>query len=305
VRTAAALRIVFIAVALVVGLGLAAASLLGTWELIQSSMAVVEQPLVEQQPDGSKLVTDPGGPDDTPPFSFLWYGYAPVIAVIVLFSGFAALKHRWQALALTCWFLLGAALLDALLAISILVVLGSTPDSLSNVVDILWMVFPLCGLLLAATARSSETTVADRSSAISSHEKIRLRNTLVGLAALGYLWRAVTLVLNPGAVTALAYFRGTTDIYLILSSILGVAGSLVLLCAIAFFKGNERLITAALALTAGVALEGFLHALDLALNFATGLEVVYALQDAVAFAACCAALAVSGRPRSLSSPLAT
>lgn len=278
----ATLRIVFIVVAAAFGMWLTAAGVLGVWELIQASL------------------TGEPGLDGPPPFGFSTYAYIPAIGVVVLASALAALKHRWQALALACWLLAGAVMVDALDAISNLG-WARVPGAVGTV----WTLVAILGLVLAATARRRSERPVDEAPSASRQEKIRLRNTLVSLVVVSYLWRAVLIALNPGAVSAISILRGTSEAYLIVNSVVALGAAFVLLaCAIASFKGNEKLMNAALAFTSGLAFEGFLDALDFALTSGARLEIIYALQDAVAFVACVCALALSLRSEPESSRLA-
>ncbi len=282
------LRILFIVLACLFGVGLAAGSALSAWDLIEVTTRAA--PLTD---DPAVLTGQPDGP---PPLSFSSYGYMPVVASLVLLSGLAAFRRRWEALALTCWFLLGGVALDALLSIWSLAgdgVISAVP----NAIGIAWVLFPMLGLAVSATARlRRDGAAAGAAPSISSQDKVRLRNTLVGLAVIGYIWRVATLVLSPGAISALAYLRGTTDAYLVLGSIIGMGTAILLLVGIVLSrKENDRFMNAALAFSAGFAFEGFLDAIDLMSGAGARLEVAYALQDGVAFTASCAALALSER----------
>ena len=270
----APLRIVFIVFAALAGVGLAAAGAAGAWDLLDLT-------------ETAASITVPG------------YAYAPIIAVIVLFSGLAAFSRRWDVLSIVCWFLLGSAVSDALYSLWTL----PSEGLLVGLPAIVAMVFPILGLTLASVAVRQGRNMTPVGSGW-SHDLIRLRNTLAGLAALSYLWRGATLAWTPEAISVLAYFRGTAEAYLILSSVLGIACALLILGALAFLKASHRFLNALLAFTAGLALEGFLQAVDLVLNPGARLELVYALQDAMAFLACAAALAVSLAGERASSRLA-
>ncbi|MBC7768256.1 MAG: hypothetical protein H7124_05670 [Phycisphaerales bacterium] len=284
----APLRVTFIVLAFLIGIGLAAASVLGVWDLFELSMRAATQT------DEATVVT--GQIDGPPPLSFSSYGYLPGIAAIVLLGGLAALKRRWEALALTCWFLLGGVVLEVLLSIWSLWGEGLVSGFMRTAISTAWVFFPILGLLLAVAASARGEVRADAPSPISNRDKMRLRNTLVGLAVIGYVWRVATLVLSPGATSALAYLRGTTDAYLVLGSIVGMGTAILLLVGIVLSrKENDRFMNAALAFSAGFAFEGFLDAIDLMSGAGARLEVAYALQDGVAFAASCAALALSER----------
>src|SRR5262245_56267643 len=260
------LRIVFAVVAIVSGIALMAAGVFGLLDLAQP---------VAEAPDL----------DSPPPFSFSTYGYAPVMGIIAQLSALAALRRQWDALMIVSLFMLGAVLVGALDEILRFEFAGVIPA-----LGVVWMVLlPAFGLVTAAMSREQSQTAKPSS----SHERIRLRNTLVGLAVLGYLWRAVTLVVTPETASVIGYFRGTSGPYLILGSMVGIVASAVLLFAVILLKGNERFLSGALAFTAGVSFEGFLHALDLTMSPGAPLEVVYSLQDAVAFLACGLALALS------------
>jgi len=281
------LRILFIVLAAVFGIGLAAGSALSAWDLIEVTMSAA--PLTQDP----TVVT--GQTDGPPPLGFSSYGYMPVTAALVLLSGLYALRRRWDALALTCWFLLGGGALDALLSIWSLAgdgVISAVP----NAIGIAWVLFPMIGLALSLTATPEPDGAPGGPPSTSSQDKARLRNTLVGLAIISYVWRVATLVLSPGATSALAYLRGTTDTYLVLGSIIGVGTAILLLIGIVLSrKENDRFMNAALAFSAGFAFEGFLDAIDLVSGAAARLEVAYALQDGVAFVASLAALGLSER----------
>ena len=273
----APLRILYIALAIVFGAGLAAAGALGVWDLLQPGSA---------------------GGSDAPPFSLSSYGYTPLIAAVVLLSGLAALKHRWGALALLCSFLLGGAALEALYVAWLLAGHGVIPESIDGAFAVAWALFPVLGVLLAARAKPHEERVSPASPSISMQERIRLRNTLIGVAAVSYLWRLIVVVFNPGMTFAIAYLRGMTDVYgperVVLSGVVGFGAAIVLLvCVVSSSKASDRLMHAALAFTAGFAFEGFLDTLDYAFWFGSPRELTSSLQDAVAFVACCAALALS------------
>ena len=238
--------------------------------------------------DLAQPVTEAPELDAPAPFGFSTYGYAPVMGIVALLSGIAALRRHWDALMISSLFILGAVFVGALDDILRFGFGGAIPA-----LGIAWMVLlPTLGLVTAAKSRAHSRAAT----ASSSHERIRLRNTLVGLAILGYLWRAVTLVVTPETASVIAYFRGTSGAYLILGSIVGIVASAILLLAVVLLKHNERFLAGTLVFTAGVSFEGFLHALDLTMNPGAPLEVVYSLQDAVAFLACGLALALSMWP---------
>ena len=270
----ALLRIAFIALAFAFGMGLTAAAALGVLDLLQVPTGVAQELA-----------------DAPPPFSFSSYAYTPVIAAVVLLSGFAALRRRWEALAVACWFLFGAGLLEALFVLGSLGWSGLIPGSIPDAAGTVLAVYPMLGLLLVRMAKPTTAPLPD-----STQESIRLRNTLVGLAVVSTLWRAVTIAASPGVTSAIAYLRGTSDVYVVLSSVIGLGTAVLLVvCILASFKGNERVLHATLALAAGLAFEGFLGTLDSSFGFETIETLAYSLQDAVAFLACGAALALSVR----------
>jgi hypothetical protein len=270
----ATLRIVFIVLAASFGTWLTAAGALGVWELILASST-------------ANAVAD--GP---PEFSFSTYGYIPAVGAVALVGAVAALKRRWEALALVCWLLTGGVLVDVIDAI---LSLGWT--RVPAAIGTAWPAVALLGFALVMAARQRGELPVDAVPSASRQEKIRLRNTLVSLVVVSYLWRAVFIVLNPAAAGAISILRGTSGVYLLTNGVVALAASTVLLvCAIVSFKGHDRVMDAALAFTAGLAFEGFLDALDFALIGGARLEIMYALQDAVSFVACCCALALSVRP---------
>lgn len=284
----ALLRILFIVLAIVIGAALTAAGALGVWDLLQFE--------------------NTNGTEGPPTFSLSSYAYTPLIAATVLLSGFAALKRRWEAVALMCWFLLGGAVLEALYVIWILARHGVMPESIAGALVVLWAFFPMLGLLLAAKAKSRDEPLSNVSSSLAAQERIRLRNTLIGVAAVSYLWRAIAMWLSPGMTYAIAYLRGMSDLYgpeqVVLSSVVGLGVAIVLLaCVVVSSKGSDRILLAALAFTAGFAFEGFLDAIDYAFGLGSLRELTYALQDALAFVACCAALALSMQGERVSSRL--
>jgi len=172
------------------------------------------------------------------------------------------------------------------------------PASMPGIVGAVWAFFPMLGLVLAVAARSRSESLSGMPSSVSSQDRMRCRDTLVGLAVISYLWRAVTIWLSIGATSALAYLRGTTDAYLVLGSVVGLGAAILLLVGVLRSRReNDRFMNTALAFTAGLAFEGFLDALDLASGVGARLELAYALQDAVVFVACCAVLALSARAR--------
>ncbi len=290
----APLRIAFIVLAFMIGIGLIAGAALSVSDLLEVMNRAVDQPAAVQQPDGTTIITNPLGLDGPPSLSFSSYGYTPVIAAILLLSALAALKRRWDILSLTCWFLVGGVVPEALYSVWSVGWDGLISAFVPNAIGAAWVCFPILGLWLATAASSrGEIRPGDAPSA-SSQERIRLRNTLVGLAVLSYLLRLVTIALTPGAMSALAYFRGTSDAYLMMGSALGLGAALLLLLGLLRSRrGNDTFLSSVLAFTAGLAFEGFLVALDLTSGLGARLELVYALQDAMAFVACCAALALS------------
>ena len=284
----APLRSLYVALALVIGFGLTAASILSMLDLVQVSISGLSYL------DGPAL------------FSFSSDGYTPVVGAIALVSGMAALRRRWQALAVACWFLLGTGVIDALSVVWLLAEQGAIPNSVGGTFIAIWLSFPILGLLLAAKAGSRDEPKSDGPAQVVAQDKIRLRNTLVGLAVISYFWRVATLALSPGATLALSYLRGTTEVYLVLGCVVGVGAAVLLLVAIVLSrKHGDRFMTAALAFSAGFAFEGFLDAIDIMLGTAVNLEIAYALQDVVAFAASCAALALSERRAKRMAPQVT
>ena len=249
---------------------------------------------------------DSGASDPAPPFSLSSYTYTPIVAVIVLLSATTAMKHLWQALALLCWFLLGGAALDALYVIWLFVRHGIAPETVDGAFAVVWALFPMVGLWLAERAKSGKEGTPDVPQSVSAQERIRLRNMLIGVAAVSYFWRAIVVAFNPGMTFAIAYLRGMTDLYgpeqVMLSGVIGAAAAIALLvCVVVSSKKTERITQAALAFTAGFALEGFLDTLDYAFWFGSPRELTSSLQDAVAFVACCAALALSVQGERMSS----
>jgi hypothetical protein len=238
--------------------------------------------------------------DRPPAFSFSTYGYIPAIGVVALASAVAALKRHFPALALASWLLTGAVIVDVFDAI---LNLGWT--RVPALLGTIWTVVSIVGFLLVISARPRAEHTPDAAPSASRTERIRLRNTLVSLIVVSYLWRAVFIVMNPAAAGAISILRGTSGVYLLVNGVVALGAALVLLvCAVASFKGHERLMNGALAFTAGLSFEGFLDALDFALMGGARLEIMYALQDAVAFVACCCALALSARPAHEASRLA-
>lgn len=278
----APLRILYIVLAFAVGFGLTAAGVLSLMDVIQVSIIGV-----------SYL-------DGPLPFSLASHGYTPALGAIALLSGFAALRQRWLVLALACWFLLGTGVMEALYMIWILGRHAVVPEYTAAGFVAAWIVFPMLGLLLAARGRPHEEPRSDVPFLISAQESIRLRNTLIGLVAVSYIWRAIAMVLSPGRTYAIAYLQGMSDLYgpeqVVLAGGVGLCASIVLAgCAVASGRGSDRVMHAALALTAGFALEGFLDTIDYVFRLGSLRELTYSLQDAVAFVACCAALALSVR----------
>jgi hypothetical protein len=91
-----------------------------------------------------------------------------------------------------------------------------------------------------------------------------------------------------------------------LSGVVGAAAAIALLaCVVIPSKKTEGIMHAVLAFTAGFALEGFLDTLDYAFWFGSPRELTSSLQDAVAFVACCAALALSVQGERVSSRVTT
>lgn len=286
----APLRLLYIALSIAFGLGLAVAGILGLVDFLQA--------------DGA------GGSDAPPPFSLSSYAYTPIIAALVLLSAGAAVKHLWQTLALLCWLLLGGAALEALYVIWLFVRHGIAPETVDDAFAVVWALFPMLGLWLAARANTARDGSAPGPQSVSTQEKIRLRNTLIGVVAVSYFWRAIVVTFNPGMTFAIAYLRGRTEIYgpeqVTLSGVIGAVLTIVLLACVAVSsKRSERIMHAALAFTAGFALEGFLDTLDYTFWLGSPRELTSSLQDAVAFIACCAALALSVHGERVSSRLTT
>jgi hypothetical protein len=284
VNVIAILRTFYIALAFIIGFGLTAAGVLSLMDVIQVSINGVS-------------------PLDRPlPFGFASHGYTPALGAIVLLSAFSALRRRWQALELTCWFLFGTGVTEALYLIWSLGWYSAVPETMAAAFVVLWVIFPVLGLLLATRIAPRDKPRADVPLPVAAQERIRLRNTLAGMAVLSYLLRVITIALTPGGISALAYFRGTSDADLMLGSALGLGAAILLLVGILRSRrDNDKLLTPVLASTAGLAFEGFLVALDLTSGLGARLELVYALQDAMAFAACCAALALSAQFSAVSS----
>ena len=281
-KTVAILRIPFIALAMVLGFGLATAGVLGLWEF------------------GLTSAGGAGGITAFAPFRFARYGFTPVFGALVLVSGFAALRRSWDALFLVCWLLIGAALVGALDAVWN-VAPGEGAAVLGNIAMVL---LPAVGLVLASAATPNDAHAASIAPSASLQDRIRLRNTLLGLVVISYLWRAVVLALSPGVIGALAYLLDTTEAYLILSSIIPLIVSLALLLgAVTPSSGAEKIMPAALAFTLGLTFEGLLHAFDFAMTGGSAMELTYALQDGVAFVASAAALALSRRGVATARPL--
>jgi hypothetical protein len=285
----APLRILYVALAFALGVGLSAASVLGLVDLLGG---------------------DSGASNPAPPFSLSSYIYTPIIAVIVLLSATAATRHLWQALVLLCWFLLGGAALDALYVIWLLVRHGIVPETVDDAFAVAWALFPMLGLWLAVRANPADGQSAQVPQSVSAQERLRLRNTLIGVAAVSYFWRAIVVTFNPGMTFAIAYLRGMTDLYgpeqVTLSGVIGAVAAIALLvCVVVPSKKIEGIMHAALAFTAGFALEGFLDTLDYAFWLGSPRELTSSLQDAVAFVACGAALALSVQGERMSSRVTT
>ena len=285
------LRIVFVALSFVIGFGLTVAGVLSLFDSIQVSVS------------GQSYLDSPL------PFSFASHAYTPLIGAITLLSGFAALRQRWHVLELACWFLLGTGVVDALYTIWVLGRYGVAPDATNGAIVAAWVLFAMFGLLLAASHRPQEPR-SHAPAPASAQETIRLRNTLIGLVAVSYIWRAIAMWLRPGLTYAIAYLQGITESYgpdqVILSVVVGLCLVAVLaVCAAVASSTSERVTHGTLALTAGFALEGFFDTLDYFFRFGSLRELNYSMQDAVAFVACCTALALSLRAKGLSSRPAT
>ena len=184
------------------------------------------------------------------------------------------------------------------------------PETIDDAFAVVWALFPMLGLSLAACANPAEEQSAPLPQSTSAQERIRLRNTLIGVAAVSYFWRAIVVAFNPGMTFAIAYLRGMTDLYgpeqVMLSGVLGAAAAIALLvCVVVPSKRTDGIMHAALAFTAGFALEGFLDTLDYAFWLGSPRELTSSLQDAVAFVACCAALALSVQGERTSSRVTT
>jgi len=226
---------------------------------------------------------------------------------MVLLSAHAAFKRHWETLALACWFLLGGALLEASYVIWLLLGHGVIPDSVDDAFAVVWALFPVPGMLLAARAKPHDESRSGPSASASMQERLRLRNALIGMAAISYLWRAIVVATNPGMTFAIAYLRGLTDLYgpeqVVLSGVIGLFAAIVLLACVVSSKAGDRIMMGVLALTAGFAFEGFLDTLDYVFWLGSPREFTSSLQDAVAFVACCAALALSLQSERMSSRL--
>jgi hypothetical protein len=287
VSIAAPLRIAYVILAFGLGVGLAAASMLGVVDLLGG---------------------DSGASEPAPPFSLASYTYTPIIALIVILSATAAMRQLWQILALLCWLLFGGAVLDALYVLWLFVRHGVVPETLDDAFAVIWAAFPMFGLWLASRGGPHDEPMAAAAPSASTQEKIRLRNTLVGVAAVSYFWRLIVVMFNPGMTFAIAYLRGLTEIYgpeqVTLSGVVGAVAAIVLLACVAVSsKRSEAITHAVLAFTLGFALEGFLDTIDYALWLGSPRELTSSLQDAVAFVACCAALALSLHGERVSSRL--
>ena len=280
------LRLLYLTLALAIGFGLMAAGMLSLMDGVQVSVG------------GLSYL------DDLQPFGFSSHIYTPVLGAITIASGLAAMRRRWEVLALACWFLLGTGVMEALYLVWILVTVGSILNASGAAFVAAGVLFPILGLVLSIWAETRPASEPHESASASTQDMLRLRNTLIGLAIISYVWRVATLTVSPGALAALAYLRGTTEEYLVLESVVGASAAILLLAGIALSRKTDvGFLYAALATIAGFAFEGFLDTLDLLLAGAARLELAYALQDAVAFLACCAALALSQHAKRMPSRL--
>lgn len=291
-----ALRVVYIAFAALLGIGFAIMSTMYLWEGVETAIDVA-QCNAAVQPRSAPVVALDSEPELTTvtncywlhgpdPLSFESYGQKPVLAAIFLFMAFAALKRRWDMLWGPGWFLIASVAFGAVTGVlydgwRTLLGLFSIPCA--------WLLVPIAGIIVAKSQATGRP--------------IPTQAVLATLVTATYVSRAIAVAMSADAVRAIGPLLGghTFDpeaIGLVSGSIvgLGAAGAL-LFAAVVSLWGSTRALSAAFAFTAGLSFPGFLQVFDLALGLEEGGYVVYAIQEAIAFVACVAALALARRQR--------
>ncbi len=130
------------------------------------------------------------------------------------------------------------------------------------------------------------------------------RVVLAVLVAVGYFGSAIAVAMSVEATRAMDVLRGghtfyTGNIEFVSATIVAVVAAIALLfAAVLSLWGKARALDAAFAFSAGLSLPGFLQSIDLVFGLQESRHVGYAIQDAVAFVACVAALVLArGRER--------
>jgi hypothetical protein len=132
---------------------------------------------------------------------------------------------------------------------------------------------------------------------------ISAQGTLATLVAMSYAWQAIDVALSIEATRAIDVLRGGHTFYsgnieLVSGTLVGLGAAVALLfAAVLSLSGRVGPLDAAFAFAAGLSFPGFLQALDLMLGVYQGGYVAYVIQEAAAFAACIAALALTRRLR--------
>jgi hypothetical protein len=289
------IRIVYIAFALLLGVGLAAGSAFYLWGGIEAAIEFGRCLAAAPEPSTPKGATDPGlevttvtncyGIDGPDPLSFDSYGKGPVLAAMFFLTAFGALKRRWEIARLPCLFLISFVMIPAIAG-----VLYDVGRSQLGFGTVAWLAIPTAGIVVA-----SRLPVDSRASPAEA--------MLAALAAASYFWSVIVTAMGPHIAQAMDTL-GTEDTFyvesveLLSGSIVGLIAAIALLIGVvASLYGDRRVLTAALAFTAGLSFPGFLKTLDFILGLRDGWNAAYAIQEAVAFVSCIAALALARRQR--------
>jgi hypothetical protein len=277
---------VYIAFAVLLGVLLAALSLYHLREGIQAAIEFAQcNATVEPSPiPGGEIVTNCYGIDGPDPLSFESYGKLPVFAAMFFLTAFGALKRRWEIAQLPWLFLIPFVMGPAIAGV--LYDVGRSELGFSTIA---WLAIPIAGIVVASrlplNSRTSPAEVA-----------------LAAIATVSYVWRAIAIPTGPHLVQAMNTLGGGDAFYLesvdlLSGSIVGLGAAIALFVgAVASLYRKRRVLTAAFAFTTGLSLPGFLKTLDLTLGLRDEWNAVYVIQEAVAFVACVAALALTRGP---------
>jgi hypothetical protein len=282
-RTLAVLRVVYIVFSALIGIVFAVASVGYLWQGIETAIDVAQcNATVEPDP---RIVTNCYGFDGPDPLSFDSYGRAPVLAVMFFLTAFGAFKRRWEMLRLPLLFLVSSVTVPAVAG-----VLYDVGRSQLEFTSLAWVAIPVAITVIAARSPANSRPSAAQAA-------------LAAVVTASFFWRAIATATGPDLVQAMDTLRGGDTIYvssieLVSGSIVGLIAAIALLIgAVASLFGEPRVLTAALAFTAGLSFLGFLQVLDLVLGLRDNWNAAYVIQEAVAFVACVVALALVRRQR--------